>query len=118
MDAALSVCQEPCWISGRSDPMLIQSISHKYRRASANGHEVVPLLHDVFGAVHIAGRRLLRRAADCTNGRPSTIDDANAPWSAPTLHPYMSQAVSVALHKRVAEQILQRVAHEQGYMPL
>ena len=46
----------------------------------------------------------------CENILGSYRNDPLAPWSAPTLAPYLSQSISIALQRSVADQILKLAA--------
>ena len=72
---------------------------------------VVPLINEVFGAMAPVTVKFLHKVAERTRGRQlAEHDDPLAPWSAPTLAPYLSQSVSIALQRGVADQVLKLAA--------
>ena len=96
---------------GCTAPALLDGIATKYARANAQGHIVVPLIHEVFGAMAPVTVKFLHKVAERTRGRQlAEHDDPLAPWSAPTLAPYLSQSVSIALQRSVSDQVLKRAA--------
>ena len=111
-EAAVAAC-------GGTAPALRDAIEDKYVHARRKGHIVVPLLHEVFGGIAPETIKFVAEAAARTRGRKlADHDDPSAPWSAPTLSPYLFQSISVALHTAVANQILDRVAEEDGLAAL
>ena len=99
---------------GGTAPGLLTAIDSKYREARQLGHTVVPLIHDVFGAVHHTARQCIGDTSDRTRGWNMRLRDSSVPWSAPTLKPWMQQSISMALHRAVAEQILQGASYESA----
>ena len=93
---------------------LITAIDAKYQPARQLGHTVIPLIHDVFGAVHHEARQCIVDTSDRTRGWNMRRRDSSVPWSAPTLKPWMQQSISMALHRAVAEQILQGASYEKA----
>ena len=111
-EAAVAAC-------GGTAPALRDAIEDKYVHARRKGHIVVPLLHEVFGGIAPETIKFVAEAAARTRGRKlADHDDPSAPWSAPTLSPYLFQSISVALQTAVANQILDRVAEEDGLAAL
>ena len=86
-------------------PNLVTSIRKKYDGAIRQGCEVVEVILECSGGLHIHGQRLLSRASLRAHGRAMLKDDPNAPWSAPTLRPYTLQAMSVALHSSIFDSV-------------
>ena len=76
-------------------------------------HEVVPLIHDTFGAVHWDATSLLKDADRRMRGRagfdadPSDPNscDASLHWSAPSYKSRAMQTISIALHTALAEHV-------------
>ena len=67
---------------------LITAIDAKYQPARQLGHTVIPLIHDVFGAVHHEARQCIVDTSDRTRGWNMRRRDSSVPWSAPTLKPW------------------------------
>ena len=96
-------------------PPILASIASHYSTAHAKGHKTIPLIHEVSGAVHPTALKLLGEATRRMNGRRlNTHDVPDAPWSAPTLRPFLLQSLSVAIHTHVAGQILDRACEESS----
>ena len=92
-------------------PQYQAKIDKKYAPATRGGHRVVPLLHEVSGAIApITLKFLAETAARARGRRMEDFDDVNAPWSAPTLSPYLVQSISIALQQSVADQVLKLAA--------
>ena len=103
-----------CAALGGTAHELITAIDAKYHEARQLGHTVIPLIHDVFGAVHHEARQCIVDTSDRTRGWNMRRRDSSVPWSAPTLKPWMQQSISMALHRAVAEQILQGASYEKA----
>ena len=101
-----------CCGARRSD--LPQTVKVDWVQPRQLGHTVIPLIHDVFGAVHHEARQCIVDTSDRTRGWNMRRRDSSVPWSAPTLKPWMQQSISMALHRAVAEQILQGASYEQA----
>ena len=94
-------------------PPILASIAEHYSTAHAKGHKTIPLIHEVSGAVHPTALKLLAEAIRRMKGRRlDEYDVPDAPWSAPTLRPFLLQSLSVAIHTHVAGQILDRACEE------
>ena len=71
------------------------------------GHEVVPLIHEVWGGVASEAVAYLRRLADSKAGP----DRATATWATSSFRSYWGQRLAVALQTGVAREILD-AAHD------
>ena len=92
-------------------PKYQEDIDQKYATARRQGHVVIPLIHETFGGIAPITLKFMARTVAMAKGRRiAEFDDVNAPWSAPTLKPYLAQTVSIALQTSVAEQVLKLAA--------
>ena len=103
---------------GTGDSQYVQSASvGKWTSGAASAQGMAG--HEVFGGIAPETIKFVAEAAARTRGRKlADHDDPSAPWSAPTLSPYLFQSISVALQTAVANQILDRVAEEDGLAAL
>jgi len=74
----------------------------QYQVALDGGHEVVPLIHEVWGGVAPEGVAFMRRLADSKVGP----DRATATWATSSFRSYWGQRLSLALQLGVAREIL------------
>ena len=84
----------------------------QYAQALAGGHEVTPLIHEVWGGCARDGVMYLRQLAAVREG-PLTAEAADATWATQDFSSFWSQRLSLTLQRCVAQQILcaaQRVA--------
>ena len=92
-------------------PKYQELIDAKYAPARRQGHVVVPLIHETFGGIAPVSLRFMAKTVAKAKGRRiAEFDDVNAPWSAPTLKPYLAQTISIALQTSIAEQVLKMAA--------
>ena len=84
----------------------------QYAQALAGGHEVTPLIHEVWGGCSRDGVMYLRQLAAARQG-PLTAEAVDATWATQGFSSFWSQRLSLTLQRCVAQQILsaaQRVA--------
>ena len=77
-----------------------------YEFALGKGHQVVPMIHEVFGAWSIAASDLLDRLGEIRKGRlDKEFHDAS--WAERSFHNYYAARISIALHMGMAIMIRQ-----------
>lgn len=77
----------------------------KYQEALDAGHDVIPLIHEVFGGVAPEACSYLRRLAALRPGA-LTAESLTATWSTTSFCSYWGQRISLVLTSQVAQQIL------------
>ena len=83
----------------------------KYQVALDDGHEVVPLIHEVWGGAAPEAVAFLRRLADSKVGP----DRATATWATSSFRSYWGQRLSLALQTGVAREILDAANDASAY---
>ena len=79
------------------------AVSADYRGALARGHEVIPIIFEVFGGWAPGAVKFFRRVARAHRDR---LAEPLTSWAARTFTSYHAQRISVAIHSNACQEIL------------
>jgi len=85
-----------------------KAVKADYAGAIRLGHDVIPVIHEVFGGWGRFGVKIFRQLARCHHDK---INPALATWACNTWTAYHAQRISVALHSRSAAEIVTNHRH-------